>query len=150
MDSVSEETRERIESDPFCARLGITLLELEPGFARTRLTLRDEHTNFHGTPHGGVVYTLCDAAFAAASNAGEGTRIALETNTSYLAAASVSETLVAVAEETHATRRTAEYQVIVRSEKRGAEGTDGDDADSGDDSGTGDRIATFRGRAYRV
>lgn len=139
MESVSEETYERIESDPFCATLGIELVDLEPGNATTRLTLRDGHCNFHGTPHGGAIYTLADAAFAAACNAGEARRIALETNVSYLASASVGETLVAVAEETHASRRTAEYRVLVRSE-------DGSD-EHGD---TGERIATFRGRAYQV
>ena len=139
MDPVSAETRDRIESDPFCTSLGINVVALEPGGARTRLTLRDEHLNFHGTAHGGVIYTLADAAFAAACNAGGATRIALETNTSYLAAASVGETLLAVAEETHVTRRTAEYQVVVRREEGEDDGTDEDE-----------RIATFRGRAYRM
>ena len=160
--TVSDGTRERIESDPFCALLGVEVLSLEPGRATTRLVLRDEHANFHGTPHGGAVYTLADAAFAAASNAGDATRVALETNVSYLGASSVGETLVAVASETHATRRTAEYGVVVRRRNdTGNEGSgngngndranasDGDGANDGDET-TGERIATFRGRAYRV
>ena len=125
------ELRERIESDPFCRRLGVELVDLEPGFARTRLSLSEGLTNFHGTPHGGAVYSLADAAFAAACNADGETRVALETNVSYLAAAAVDATLTATAEETHLSGRTGEYAVRVE-----------------DDDG--ERIATFRGRAYRL
>lgn len=134
MTSVSERVRERIENDPFCAALGIELVGIEPGFAETRLELIDEHLNFHGTPHGGAIYALADAAFAAACNADGVTRVALETNVSYLAAPAPDATLLATAEETHATDRTGEYSVVVE-----------------DDGAKGGRrrIATFRGRAYR-
>ncbi len=160
--TVPEDLREKIAADPYCDRLGIDLVELEAGFARTRLTITDDLVNFHGTPHGGAIYSLADAAFAAASNSHGDTAVALETNVSYLSAVEVGTTLVATAEETHLTRRTAEYDVVVRvagddeGDDDGTEGDatgeeedgdtpDGDDADSGD----GERIATFRGRVYR-
>jgi len=130
MSDVDAETRERIESDRFCAHLEIDLVALEPGFARTELTIDESLLNFHGTPHGGAIYSLADAAFAAASNSRGETAVALETNISYLEAVEVGETLTATAEETHDGGRTAEYEVLV----------EGDD---------GDRIATFRGRVYR-
>lgn len=126
--------RERIAADPFCEAVGVELAALGEGTAETTLTLRGEHRNFHGTPHGGALYALADAAFAAASNSRGDAAVALETNVSYLAAADVGDTLRAVATETHAGGRTAEYQVVVRNEN-----TDED----------GDRIATFRGRAYK-
>ena len=59
---VSDELRERIASDPYCATLGIDLLALEPGRAVTELRITDDLMNFHGTPHGGAVYSLADAA----------------------------------------------------------------------------------------
>ena len=127
---VSDELRERIASDPYCATLGIDLLALEPGRAVTALTVTDDLVNFHDTPHGGAIYSLADAAFAAASNSRGETAVALETNVSYLEAVDVGETLTATAEETHLTDSTAEYEVVV---------TDGDD----------ERVATFRGRVYR-
>lgn len=130
MTAVDPETRERIEADPFCETLDIDLVALEPGHARTTLTVTESLCNFHGTPHGGAVYALADAAFAAASNARGQTAVALETNISYLEAVPVGETLAATAEETHDGGRTAEYEVEV---------TDGDGA----------RVATFRGRVYR-
>ncbi|MFT4945489.1 MAG: acyl-CoA thioesterase, partial [Halovenus sp.] len=84
----------------------------------------------HGTPHGGAVYSLADAAFAAASNSRGDTALALETNISYLEAVDTGETLAATAEETHVAGRTAEYEVVVTDEGGG-------------------RVATFRGRVYR-
>lgn len=131
MSDVPEETRERVESDAFCETLGIDLVELESGHARTELTVTDNLLNFHGTPHGGAIYSLADAAFAAASNSHGETALALETNMSYLEAVDTGETLTATAEETHLADHTAEYEVEVT-----------DESDS--------RIATFRGRVYRL
>lgn len=131
MPSVSDEVRERVQSDAFCETMGINVVELEPGYARTELAITEDLLNFHGTPHGGAIYSLADAAFAAASNSRGTTAVALETNMSYLEAVDVGTTLTATAEETHLTGRTAEYEVEV---------TDG----------TEDRVATFRGRVYRM
>ena len=95
MSDVSAETRERIESDAFCETLGIDIVELDSGSARTELTITDDLLNFHGTPHGGAIYSLADAAFAAASNSHGTTAVALETNISYLEAVDSGETLTA-------------------------------------------------------
>jgi acyl-CoA thioesterase len=130
-DAVAADVRERIESDPYCATLGIELRALGPGSATTALTVSDDLVNFHGTPHGGAVYSVADAAFAAASNSHGETAVALETNISYLAAVDVGTTVLATATETHLTRRTGEYEVVLTTE---------------DD---GERLATFRGRVYR-
>ncbi|MFB6298465.1 MAG: PaaI family thioesterase [Salinirussus sp.] len=129
MTDVPEEAGERIRSDPYCERLGIEVVDLAPGRARTELTITDRLCNFHGTPHGGAIYSVADAAFAAASNARGTDAYALETNISYLAAVEVGQTVTATAEETHVGGRTAEYEVVVTCD--------------------GDRIATFRGRVYR-
>ena len=140
--TVEADVRERIESDPFCATLGIDLVDLGPTSARTELAVGEDLLNFHGTPHGGAVYSLADAAFAAASNAQGKTALALETNISYLDSVDVGATLVATAEETHASGRTAEYEVVVTEnvEDRNENREGGNDAA---------RIATFRGRVYR-
>lgn len=132
MSDIPDELRERIADDPFCATLGIDLVALEPGYAEARLTVTDDLLNFHGTPHGGALYSLADAAFAAASNSHGDTAVALETNISYLAAIESGTTLTATAEETHKTERTAEYEVVVTANEE--EG----------------RVATFRGRVYRL
>ncbi|WP_293030054.1 hydroxyphenylacetyl-CoA thioesterase PaaI [Natronococcus sp.] len=127
---MTEETRQRLENDAYCQKLGIQLRSLEAGSARTTLEITADLTNFHGTPHGGAIYSLADAAFAAASNSRGETAVALETNMSYLEAVDVGTELTATATETHESGRTAEYEVVV---------TDEDD----------ERVATFRGRVYK-
>ncbi|WP_423745022.1 hotdog fold thioesterase (plasmid) [Haladaptatus sp. SPP-AMP-3] len=163
MVTIPDERYDEIANDPFCATLGIELTALESGGARTELTVREELLNFHGTPHGGVVYSLADAAFAAASNADGDTALALETNISYLSAADVGDRLVAVAEREDETRRTGTYRVDVAVEAVGEE--DEEETETGDGSertetaregseGTEEvidreEIAIFRGRVYK-
>ncbi|UHQ98958.1 hotdog fold thioesterase (plasmid) [Natrinema zhouii] len=130
MSDVSDETRSRIDADPYCETLGIDIVELEVRFARAELTITEDLLNFHGTPHGAAIYSLADAAFAAASNSDGDAAVGLEANISYLEAADTGETIAATAEETHSSDRTAEYEIIVLGED-------------------GNRIATFRGRVYR-
>jgi len=130
-DEVPDERRQTIEGDPFCAAIGIELVSLADGTATTRLTVTEDHRNFHGTLHGGVINALADAAFGAASNAGGEPAVALETNISYLESVDVGTTLSATAAECHRRRRTAAYEVDVT-----------------DDDGT--LVARFRGRVYRL
>ena len=129
MSEIPDERRERIADDSFCESLGIELTDLGPGTATTELTVSESLLNFHGTPHGGAVYSLADAAFAAASNAEGDTALAMETNVSYFEAVSVGETLTAEAERLHQRGRTASYRVTVT-----------DEAD--------EPVAAFRGRVY--
>jgi acyl-CoA thioesterase len=99
--SQSEDIFETIQSDPFVDWFGIDHLSLEAGYAEMELTLEDRHTNFHGTPHGGVVYSLADSAFGAAGSVGGVTGVAPDTNISYLSAVEPGTTLVSVTERTH-------------------------------------------------
>jgi uncharacterized protein (TIGR00369 family) len=45
---------------PLFKLLGVELLEFRPGFARTRLPLRDDLKNANGMMHGGIIATLID------------------------------------------------------------------------------------------
>ena len=59
---------ERIAADPYGRWLGIELLELRPGYCRAGLTLAPHMANFHGSPHGGAIFSLADFAFGGACN----------------------------------------------------------------------------------
>jgi uncharacterized protein (TIGR00369 family) len=48
------------ERFPLFRLLGVELLEFRPGFARTRLALRDDLKNANGMMHGGIIATLID------------------------------------------------------------------------------------------
>ena len=107
---------EKIRQDPFARALGIELLELKAGYSRTVMTVTENMLNFHGIPHGGAIFSLADAAFAAASNSHGTKAIALNMSISYLAAVPIGTKLYAEAIEEKLGRRTALYRITIQSE----------------------------------
>jgi acyl-CoA thioesterase len=108
--------RQHINQDPFARFLGIELLELCEGYSRVAMTVEEHMLNFHGIPHGGVIFSLADAAFAAASNSHGQPAVALNVSISFLATAPVGARLYAEASEESLTRRTALYRLAVTAE----------------------------------
>jgi acyl-CoA thioesterase len=106
----------RISRDPFACFLDIELLELEQGHSRVGMTVREHMLNFHGIPHGGAIFSLADAAFAAASNSYGQTALALSVSINYLAAVPVGTRLYAEATEESLGNRTALYRLVVTTE----------------------------------
>jgi len=94
-----EKIRQHISQDPFARFLGIELLELHEGYSKTALTIEAHMLNFHGLPHGGVIFSLADAAFAAACNSYGQVAVALHVDVSFLAAVEVGTRLTAEAME---------------------------------------------------
>lgn len=121
-------TADVIYQDQFVKHVGIELLDAGEGQARTRLKLQQHHLNGLGIVQGGVIFTLADYAFAAASNSRDNLAVALDTHMTFLKATR-SGTLTATCREVGLNRRTAFYTVDVT-----------------DDAGT--LIATFHGTAY--
>lgn len=106
----------KISQDPFARSLGIELQELRPGYSRVAMTLTPQMVNFHGIPHGGAIFTLADAAFAAAANSHGQMAVALSMTIHYLAAAQPGTRLVAEAQEQRKGHRTGFYQIMVKTE----------------------------------
>ncbi len=48
--------------------LGMEIVEVGPGRAMLRMTVRDDMVNGHGIGHGGLTFALADSAFAFACN----------------------------------------------------------------------------------
>lgn len=130
----AEEGPNRGESfdDPFCDALDITFDEIGDSAATVRMPVTERHLNFAGVLHGGAVFTLADAAAGAALSSRVGTdgSIALEANVSFLEAVDAGETVVATAEVSHESRKTAELTVTVETE-------------------AGARVASYRARGYK-
>lgn len=86
-----------VEGDPTVARLGISLDEVRPGFARLSLTVGPDMLNSQGNCHGGTSFTLADVAFAVAcsstNQAGVGAHCAID----YLRPARLGDRLTATA-----------------------------------------------------
>lgn len=111
-----DQIRQHIERDPFARFLGIELLELREGYSKTALTVEEHMLNFHGLPHGGVIFSLADAAFAAACNSYGQVAVALHVDVSFLAAVEAGTRLIAEATEEHLGGRTGLYRLAVTKE----------------------------------
>ncbi len=106
----------KFRQDPFARHLGIVLEEVRPGYARTALTITPDLLNFHGIPHGGAIFSLADAAFAAASNSHGQAAVALSMTIQFLGAAPCGARLAAEAQELRKGRRAGFYEITVKAE----------------------------------
>lgn len=59
---------EFFQHDAFAQQNDITLVEIAEGYARTAVQVTERHLNAGGSVQGGVLFTLADLAFAAATN----------------------------------------------------------------------------------
>ena len=99
--------------DAFCADLGIELVASSPGSATTRVRVEPRHLNFGGVCHGGLTFTLADAAFGLACNARGIAAAGIDVHMIYNRAVKVGETLTATATEISYSPKIAAYRVDV-------------------------------------
>lgn len=106
-----------LEKDRFCVgTVGIELLEVSPGRAKTRLEIGDRHLNGLGIIQGGVIFTLADFALAAASNSHGTAAVLVNANTSYFKGISQG-VIFAEANEESINHKLATYTVRVTNEE---------------------------------
>ncbi len=96
-----------IQKDLFANYLGATIEIIEPGYSCVSITVTEEMANFHGTTHGGLIFSLGDIAFAAASNSHGQTAVAMNVSISFLKASKPGDQLIAVAKEQHVGGKTS-------------------------------------------
>jgi len=104
--------------DRFAAGAGVRLVEVGPGRAVARLTVRPGHLNGVDVVQGGAIFTLADFAFAVACNTAGPVALAIEVSISFLAA-TTRGTLTATAVEVSRSSRLSRVEVEVR-DARGA------------------------------
>ncbi len=99
--------------DTFSQRIGVKLIELQPGFARATLPITDETINIYQMAHGGAIFSVADQACEAAGNSYGEPAVALQQNIHFLSAAKSRDRLEATAKVTHRSNRIGliEYQV---------------------------------------
>lgn len=69
MKETDQETlKEFFLHDEFARQNGIEIVEIAVGYARTQVCIEPRHLNAGGYVQGGVLFTLADLAFAAATN----------------------------------------------------------------------------------
>ena len=92
--------------DTFTRELGIEVVEAGLGRAVTRVQVEERHVNFNGVCHGGLTFTLADAAFGYACNSHGIMSAGIDVHMMYNTAARVGDMLTATAVETGLTHRT--------------------------------------------
>jgi acyl-CoA thioesterase len=109
----------RIAADPYGRWLGVELLELRPGYCRAGLTMTPHMANFHGSSHGGAIFSLADFAFGGACNDHGEPAVALTVTIQFHAPVPVGRRLVAEARETRQGKRAGFYAMTVTDEADG-------------------------------
>lgn len=118
-------------NDAFSQWLGVEILDVAPGRATIRMTVRPEMCNGFAVCHGGVTFAFADSAFAFACNTQGNVAVSIENSLTYPAASRAGDVLTAVAREATRSNRILYYHVDVTK----ADGT---------------IVGLFRGTAYRT
>jgi len=120
-----------LEQDAMSRSLGISIVEVRPGYARLKMTVRADMSNSHSICHGGAIFTLADSAFAFACNSYNRSTVASGGSIDFVTPARIGDELTAEATERALPGRLGLYDVAVTDQ-------------------SGRPIAFFRGRSYRV
>lgn len=116
--------------DRVAHELGMVVSTVGPSMAIVDMTVTETMCNGLDVCHGGVIFSLADAAMAFASNSLGGTHLASDASIDWLAPARVGDQLTATAIESARRGRTSLFHVEVR--------------------GPEDVIAVFRGKTKMV
>lgn len=117
-DEVASRLKWLASRDAYLESLGIALLHAGPDRVVIGMTVSDQHMNFNGTCHGGVLFSLADTAFGLASNAPGSIAAAVHADIAFCAPVKPGARLLAEATEVSRSRRVGTYRVDVRSDGR--------------------------------
>jgi len=123
-----EHIREFFTGDLFARHCGVEIVDVQPGYARTKMVVQPFHLNGVRVAQGGAIFTLADLAFALACNSHGTVAVAININITYMKAAR-SGTLYAEAREIARNPKLSTCRVDVTDE-------------------TGELVAAFEGLAY--
>ncbi|UCC63761.1 MAG: hydroxyphenylacetyl-CoA thioesterase PaaI [Anaerolineae bacterium] len=111
-----EQIAQIVGQDPFARFLGVELLKVGEGYSKVAVTVDERMLNSHNTAHGGVIFSLADAAFAIACNSHGQLAVALNVTINYVAPAAPGTRLIAEATEESLGRRIGLYRLVVTAE----------------------------------
>ena len=127
---LAEQVRDAMLADDHASKmLGMQVVDVAPGRAVVRMTVRQDMLNGHALCHGGLIATLADSSFAFACNAYNELSVASGFSIDLLAPGRLGDVLTATCSEAAKGGRTGLYDSEVCNQR-------------------GERIALFRGRSY--
>ncbi|WP_207003450.1 hydroxyphenylacetyl-CoA thioesterase PaaI [Trinickia mobilis] len=131
-DELARATAKTMFDSDACSRaLGFELLEVRPGYARMRMTVRPDFLNGHNICHGGLMFTLADSTFAFACNTYNLNTVASGCSIEFLRPVHGGDVLTAEAVEQVLSGRNGIYDIRVTNR-------------------AGDTVAMFRGKSAHI
>jgi acyl-CoA thioesterase len=112
-ENVCELLKEQITKSPFAKTMGMTILDIAPGYAKVEARYSERMYNFQGLIHGGAIFAIIDEAFGAAANSHGTIALALNMNITFIKPPQINSTLTAEAKEESRGKRTATYHIEV-------------------------------------
>lgn len=103
--------------DTFAQLIGMKLIEIKPGFARTSISINERMVNMYQMAHGGAIFSVADQACEAAGNSFGEPAVALQHGIHFLAPGKPGETLEAIAKVTHRSNRIGLIEFEVRNQE---------------------------------
>ena len=119
------------EADACSRALGFELVDVRPGYACMRATVRPDFLNGHAICHGGLIFTLADSTFAFACNSYNVNTVASGCSIEFLRPVHGSDVLTAEAVEQTVSGRTGIYDIRVTNR-------------------AGETVALFRGKSAHI
>lgn len=107
--------RNRLETGGFNELMGMRIIHVREGYAEVELPPSPNNLNPLGNAHGGVIFSLCDAAAGTAAASYGRVGVTLNANINYLKPGKKDQSLFAKTREIKVGRTTAVYEVFVTS-----------------------------------
>lgn len=89
------------------------MISVGHGESECAIVITDNMLNFLGVPHGGLLFSLADAALSAASNSDHRPSYAINVSGSFLAKVRTGDKIIAKAKRVHQSHKTALYEIEV-------------------------------------
>ncbi len=112
-ENVCELLKERITNSPFARYMGMTILDIAPGYAKAEARYSKEMCNFNGLIHGGAIFALIDEAFGAAASSHGKMAMGLNMNVTFIKPPQIDSILIAEAKEESRSKHMATYRIEV-------------------------------------
>jgi acyl-CoA thioesterase len=103
--------------DTFAKQIGMNLIEIRTGFARTTLLITDEKVNMYQMAHGGAIFSVADQACEAAGNSFGEPAVALQHSIHFLAAGKSGDLIEATAKVTNRSNRIGLIEFEVKNQE---------------------------------
>lgn len=114
-----QDLKNQMKSDNFANLLGIEVLEVAEGYAKTKLKMTKQLYNYFGLGHGAAIYSVADVAFSYACNAQDHVKlaVALNVNINYIKKVEENDILFAEAKLISTTGRTSLTDIVITNDK---------------------------------